>query len=118
MPEAGGIPDFDSPVVEHARRDFPLLDADMTVAEALDRIRREGIGERVIYFFAIDREKRLVGVLPPRGLLTAPFESRLHQIMVRGVAAGSAKASLLHARETFVVYKFFAFAVGDEAMHV
>src|SRR5438477_3301733 len=53
MPEAAGIPDFNSRVVEHARKDFPLLDADMTVAEALDRIRREGIGERVIYFFAI-----------------------------------------------------------------
>ena len=36
----------------------------MTVEEALDRIRREGVGERVIYFFAIDAEKRLVGVLP------------------------------------------------------
>ena len=71
MPEAAGIPDFNSRVVEHARKDFPLLDADMIVAEALDRIRREGIGERVIYFFAVDADKRLVGVLPTRRLLTA-----------------------------------------------
>src|SRR5260370_14327353 len=113
MPEAGGIPDFDSPVVEHARRDFPLLDADMTVAEALDRIRREGIGERVIYFFAIDREKRLVGVLPTRRLLTAPLESRLHEIMVRRVVAVPAKATVLDACEFFVLYKFFAFSVVD-----
>jgi hypothetical protein len=48
MSLAPTIPDFDTPVVEHARKDFPLLDADMTVGEALERIRREGVGERVI----------------------------------------------------------------------
>ena len=69
MPETAGIPDFNSPVGEHARKDFPILDADMTVAAALDRIRREGVGERVIYFFAVDSDKRLVGVLPTRRLL-------------------------------------------------
>jgi len=39
---ANNISDFDAPVVEHARKDFPLLDADMTVGEALEQIRREG----------------------------------------------------------------------------
>src|SRR2546427_96101 len=38
---ATGIPDFDAPVARHARKDFPLLDADMTVGEALERVRRE-----------------------------------------------------------------------------
>ena len=41
---ANAIPDFNTPVAEHARKDFPLLDADMTVGEALERIRREGVG--------------------------------------------------------------------------
>jgi Mg/Co/Ni transporter MgtE (contains CBS domain) len=53
---ASAIPDFDTPVLQHARKDFPLLDADMSVGEALERIRREGVGERVIYFYAIDEE--------------------------------------------------------------
>ena len=30
---AASIPDFDAPIVEHARQDFPLLDDDMTVAK-------------------------------------------------------------------------------------
>src|SRR5437764_5086037 len=97
MPETAGIPDFNSPVVEHARKDFPLLDADMTVAEALDRIRREGVGERVIYFFAVDADKRLVGVLPTRRLLTAPLDSALREIMVRRVIAIPETASVLYA---------------------
>jgi magnesium transporter len=118
MPEAAGIPDFNSPVVEHARKDFPLLDADMTVGQALDRIRREGVGERVIYFFAVDSEKRLVGVLPTRRLLTAAVETPLSEIMVRRVVAIPATATVLDACEFFVLYKFFAFPVVDEKRRV
>src|SRR5207244_8943426 len=113
-PEAAGIPYFSPRVVEHARNAFPLLDADMVVAEAVDRIRREGIGERVIYFFPVDADKRLVGVLPTRRLLTAPLDTPLHEIMVRRVIAIPASASVLDACEFFVLYKFFALPVVDE----
>ena len=118
MPEVSGIPDFSSPVIEHARKDFPLLDADMTVGQALDRIRREGVGERVIYFFAVDSDKRLVGVLPTRRLLTASLETVLSEIMVRRVVAIPATATVLDACEFFVLYKFFAFPVVDEQRRV
>ena len=118
MSETVKIPDFNSSIVEHARKDFPLLDAGMSVADALARIRREGVGERVIYFFAVDPEKRLVGVLPTRRLLTAPLETRLEEIMVRRVVAIPASATVLEACEFFVLYKFFAFPVVDQARRV
>ena len=118
MPEPTGIRDFNSSVGEHARKDFPLLDADMTIAEALERIRREGVGERVIYFFAIDSDKRLVGVLPTRRLLIAAPETRLRDIMVRRVVAIPATATVLDACEFFVLYKFFAFPVVDDQRRV
>ena len=111
-------PDFQSLVVSHARKDFPLLDAEASVADALARIRREGVGERVIYFFAVDREERLVGVLPTRRLLTAPLETPLHEIMVRRVVTIPATATVLEACEFFVLYKFFAFPVVDEKRRV
>jgi magnesium transporter len=118
MSEAVSLPDFNSPIVDHARKDFPLLDAGMSVADALERIRREGVGERVIYFFATDAEERLVGVLPTRRLLTAPLETRLEEIMVRRVVAIPASATVLEACEFFVLYKFFAFPVVDRARRV
>src|SRR5438045_9004607 len=111
MTDAVSIPDFNSPIVEHARKDFPLLDAEMSVAAALERIRKEGVGERVIYFFATDSEKRLVGVLPTRRLLTAPLETRLEEIMVRRVVAIAASATVLEAWEFFLLYKFLSFSV-------
>src|SRR5207237_8588494 len=118
MTNAVSIPDFNSPIVERARKDFPLLDAEMSVAAALERIRKEGVGERVIYFFATDSEKRLVGVLPTRRLLTAPLQTRLEEIMVRRVVAIPASATVLEACEFFVLYKFFAFPVVDRARRV
>ena len=114
MEVAVAIPDFNAPVVEHARKDFPLLHAEMTVGQALERIRREGVGERVIYFYAVDEEQRLVGVVPTRRLLTAPLETALREVMVRRVVAVPAKATVLDACEFFVLYKFLAFPVLDE----
>jgi magnesium transporter len=115
---AATIPDFNAPVVDHARKDFPLLRAGMTVGEALERIRREGVGERVIYFYAIDEQERLVGVVPTRRLLTASLETPLRQIMVPRVVAVPASATILDACEFFVLYKFLAFPVVDEQRRV
>ncbi|PYL62607.1 MAG: magnesium transporter MgtE [Verrucomicrobia bacterium] len=113
-----GTPNFDARVAEHARKDFPLLDAGMTVGDALQRIRREGVGERVIYFYAVDEQKRLVGVVPTRRLLTAPLETPLSEIMVRRVVTIPAAATVLDACEFFVLYKFLAFPVVDEQRRV
>jgi magnesium transporter len=115
---AAGIPDFNAPVADHARKDFPLLEAGMAVGEALDRIRREGVGERVVYFYAVDEQKRLVGVVPTRRLLTAPLETPLRDVMVPRVVAVPATATILDACEFFVLYKFLAFPVVDEQRRV
>jgi magnesium transporter len=112
------IPDFNAPAVEHARRDFPLLRAGMTVGETLERIRREGVGERVIYFYAIDEQERLVGVVPTRRLLTASLEMPLREIMVPRVVAIPRSATILDACEFFVLYKFLAFPIVDEQRRV
>src|SRR6266403_6106760 len=115
---AAGNPDFDASVVDHARKDFPLLDVTMTVGEALEHIRHEGVGERVIYFYAVDEQKRLVGVVPTRRLLTASLETSVRQFLVPRVVAVPATATVLDACEFFVLYKFLAFPVVDEQRHV
>jgi magnesium transporter len=109
---------FDDPVIAHARKDLPLLNAQMTVQEALQSIRREGIGELIVYFYAVDSAGRLVGVLPTRRLLTSALEQKLEEIMVRRVAAIPATATVLEACEFFVLYKFFAFPVVDAERRV
>jgi hypothetical protein len=59
MKLAGAI-DFNAPATDYARKDFPLLQAGASAENALETIRREGVGERVIYFYAVD-ERMAVG---------------------------------------------------------
>src|SRR2546428_12973337 len=108
-----GALDFNAPALQYARKDFPLLEADASVEKALQTIRREGIGERVIYFYAVDGQRRLVGVVPTRRLLTAAPDKTLREIMVPRVIALPASATALEACEFFVLYKLLAFPVVD-----
>ena len=118
MNDAPPIPDFQSRVVDHARKDFPLLRTGMTVLAALEQIRREGVAERVIYFYVVDTERKLAGVVPTRRLLTAALETRIEEIMIRRVIALPTTATVLDACEFFVLYKFFAFPVVDSERRV
>ena len=113
-----GAIDFNAPAINYARKDFPLLDADASVEKALETIRREGVGERVIYFYAVDEHKKLLGVVPTRRLLTADPEKTLREVMVPRVVALPAAATALEACEFFVLYKFLAFPIIDAERRV
>jgi magnesium transporter len=113
-----GATDFNAPALKYARQDFPLLQAEASVEAALETIRREGIGERVIYFYALDEHGRLVGVVPTRRLLTAGPTTILRDIMVRRVIALPSEATVLDACEFFVLYKLLAFPIVDAERHV
>ncbi len=102
-----------APVLDHARTDFTTLAQGLTVGEALERIRREGIGERIVYFYVADVDGKLVGVLPVRRLLTAPADQPLARAMVRRVTAIPQTATLMEACDLFVLYKFLSFPVVD-----
>jgi magnesium transporter len=53
-------------VTPHMRTDFTRLQIDQTVGEALTSVReRQGEG-RIIYFYVVDSEGRLKGVVPTR----------------------------------------------------
>jgi len=118
MADVSRLPDFNDPIARHCRVDQPLLKADMTIEQALGAIRQQGLGERIIYFYAVDEHDRLAGVLPTRRLLTAPPDTTLGELMVKRVIAIPATATVLDACEFFVLYKFFAFPVVDADRHV
>src|SRR5436190_2992629 len=118
MADAPALPHFNDPIARHARVDQPLLKANMTVDEALGAVRRQGLGERIIYFYVVDEHDRLTGVLPTRRLLTASPDMTLRELMVTRVVAIPATATVLDACEFFVLYKFFAFPVVDAERHI
>lgn len=101
------------PITDYIRNDFSPLHKNLTVDEALKKIRTEGVGERIIYFYVVDDDAKLVGVLPTRRILTAQPEQKLENIMVQNVAAIHENATVYDACEFFVMYKFLAIPVID-----
>lgn len=106
------------PVTAIARQDFVTLRQDLTVQEALNTIRRSELGERIVYFYLVDEQDRLVGVLPTRRLLTAGLDQTLSDIMVARVITIPRTASVLEACDFFVRHKFLAAPVVDEQQHL
>lgn len=113
-----GTEHLDQPVITLARKDVVTLPENYTVKQSLDAIRRSGIGEKIVYFYLVDAENRLSGVLPTRRLLTAPLETRLSDLKISRVVAIRHTATVLEACEAFVMYKFLAFPVVDGARRV
>jgi magnesium transporter len=116
MPEE--LEHLNQAVLPYARRDFPQLRQDFTVDQALDAIRLQGLGEKVVYFYVVDDQQRLVGVLPTRRLLISPLEQRLAQIMISRVVAIPHTATILEACELFVMHRFLAFPIVDEQRRI
>jgi magnesium transporter len=106
------------PVLAVARKDAATLREDLTVQQALDAIRQRGVGEKIVYFYVVDADDRLVGVLPTRRLLIAPMDQRLSRVMITRVVAIPHTATVLEACEAFVLHKFLAFPVVDDQRRI
>lgn len=113
LPNHFPIP-LDDSIQAHSRSDFTPLRQNWTIAEALANIRRQGLGEKIVYFYIVDEEDKLVGVAPTRRLLTTALDKRLGDIMDRRVLTIPQSATVLEACEFFLLHKFFAFPVVDD----
>lgn len=105
---------YHQPIIEQARKDFTALDKNLTVDETLKKIREVGLGERIVYFYVVDEDQKLVGVLPTRRLLIGKAEQKIEELMVKRVAALQKNATVYDALEFFATYKFLAFPIVDE----
>jgi len=103
------------PVLDLVNRDVPRLGEDLTVGEALETIRGHQLGERIVYFYVVDAEGRLRGVVPTRRLLTSALSTPVREVMVRAVTTLPARATVLEACEVLVTRRFLALPVVDEA---
>lgn len=100
-------------ILEFVRKDFTSINKNLTIDEALKKIRKEGVGERIVYFYVVDDDNKLIGVLPTRRLLTAQENKKIEEIMVKKVAALPSESTVYDALEFFATYKFLAFPVVD-----
>jgi len=109
---------LNEPVVKIAHKDFVALQDNLTIQEALELIRKEEFSDKIIYFYVINKEEQIVGVLPTRRLLTSPLNKKLSEIMIQRVVSIPENATIFEACESFVMHKFLAFPVIDEKQHI
>jgi magnesium transporter len=69
---------LDELALKYANPAFAALRCDETVAQALDSIRAQQLDSAILYFFVIDDERRLHGVVPTRRLLTCDRQAPCH----------------------------------------
>ena len=108
-PSADSI--LDQPVTQFLRFDYCRLRADQTVDEALADLRIQQPEGRIIYFYVVDDEDRLLGVVPTRRLLLSPPQTPIRQIMVPHVVTLPATATVRDACQRFLEHRFLAFPV-------
>lgn len=101
------------PVTQHMRTDFARLAAGHTVGEAIATARAAPPNGRIVYFYVLDEEGRLQGVVPTRRLLLSADSTPIRDIMVARTITIPAAASVLDACEFFLLHKFLAFPVVD-----
>lgn len=101
-------------VTTHMRTDAMRLRMGQTVAEAIESLRTQQGGGRVVYYYVLDEEGRLRGVVPTRRLLQSARERRIEEIMVEKVIAIPQTATVLEACEFFILHKLLAFPVVDD----
>lgn len=100
--------------LQYAHKDFSLLNKNLTVREALELVRKEGLGEKIIYFYVVNDQKQVVGVIPTRRLLTSMPFTLLKDIMKTKVITLSSSTTVLEACEIFLSHKFLALPIINE----
>jgi len=104
---------LNDPVTQHMGTASPLLQQQQTVGEALEFVRNSSDVGRVVYFYVVDAERRLQGVVPTRKLLLSPLSATLSSIMSTRMITIPSTSTVLDACEFFTLHKLLAFPVVD-----
>ena len=101
------------PILPLARPALVVLKPEMTIQDAMTLIRTSTLQSSIHYFYVVDDENRLVGVVPTRRLLSAEPEHKVSEVMIQNVVAIPDWATVLIASEYFATRRLLAFPVVD-----
>lgn len=95
--------------------EYATVKPEMTVSEALEHLRHVAPQRETIYvLFVIDEQRRLVGVVSLRELITAVAGSKVSDIMRREVISAKASADREEVAALISKYDFLALPIVDD----
>lgn len=109
---------LDDLIFQYIRRDFVPLRIDVTVGEALRSLRSQELGEKIVYFYVVDAEGCLKGIVPTRRLLMSDPAALVAAIMSPKVLSLPAWATVRDASDLFLEHRFLALPVVDAEDHL
>lgn len=99
------------PVAEYLHTDFTTLPVTWTCSRALDQIRLTGDDKKISYFYTVDEQNRLCGVVPVRRFLTAPPDRLLGDMAIKTLVTIGEGATLAEAAQKFQNHKYLSLPV-------
>ena len=102
---------LDRPVAEFLHHDFIALPETWTCARALEEIRNTGDDRKVSYFYTVDDDDKLCGVVPVRRFLTAPSDRLLGEMAFRNLVTVRDDQTMAEAARCFQDHKFLSLPV-------
>lgn len=97
-----------------ARPPLVVLKPEQSIAQALEFIRGHADAHSIHYFYVVDGDDKLTGVVPARRLLTAATDRVVGDIMQTDVVAIPDWATVLVASEYFATRRLLAFPVVND----
>ncbi len=108
-----GAENLADPITVHIHTDMVTLRQDQTAADAVRAIRQMNISDKIVYLYVLDKNDRLVGVVPVRRLLGSEPGATIESIMVSPVLSVQTSNSVLEACEMLLDHRFLALPVVD-----
>lgn len=85
-----------------------------TIEELLQILRSKKINHDVYYFYAVDNENKLYGVIPTRDILFASPDKRLIEVVDEDIVTLYEGVSLEHALKVLVEYQYLSVPIVDD----
>ena len=105
--------DLRRPVGDYAVQVSSTLAFNATIEEALHSLRQKPIEQKIIYFYVVDEERRLKGVVSTRQLLLSSPYHKVSDIMQSWVVKVKAGQTLRDALELFDQHPLLALPIVD-----
>jgi magnesium transporter len=94
--------------------DFLALSPNTTAQGAIDKIRERGELETFFYLYVVDDASRLIGVVPIRNLVIAPYNRTLREMMIADPVKADVLMDQEEAARLVSKYELLALPIVDE----
>jgi len=95
-----------------------IVNKEDTVEEALSKMRHRQIDHKIIYFYVVDSENKLCGIIPTRKLLLSDVSVKIKDVMNEKVISLYQNQTLQEAMGIFARHSLLALPIVDVNNHI